>query len=302
MTQWVSNAADKSNAFILSDAGYDVWMGNNRGSTYSRGHVKYDRKDFQFWQFYQEEMGTVDVTTFVDFIIEKTGVEKVSYVGHSEGTTQMFMALSLMPDYFRAKVNVFVAMAPPVFIRSITDPTTLKEASHWRLIQDLVERLKLYNLFKVETQYQAGLLELCDLAPSVCRMIEHKSEFLIPAVDNMERGKVMLANFPSGSGYRCFIFYGQCVASGGLFRRFDYGKDSNMAIYGQTEPPEYPVDDIDMPIAIFNGSLDPVVLEADVDYLIERLGDKVVYHKVIEADHWTFSMARDMSWFENDLV
>ena len=56
-------------------------------------------------------------------------------------------------------------------------------------------------------------------------------------------------------------------------------------------PPDFPVEDIDMPIAIFNGSLDDVVLEADVNYLIERLGDNVVYHKVIEADHWTFSMA-----------
>ena len=46
-----------------------------------------------------------------------------------------------------------------------------------------------------------------------------------------------------------------------------------------------------MPIAIFNGTLDTVVPEADVDYLIEKLGDNVIYHKVIPADHWTFTMA-----------
>jgi len=57
-----------------------------------------------------------------------------------------------------------------------------------------------------------------------------------------------------------------------------------------------------MPIAIFNGSLDTIVPEADVDHLIERLGDNVIYHKVIEGDHWTFSMAQDMSWFQQDLV
>ena len=38
-----------------------------------------------------------------------------------------------------------------------------------------------------------------------------------------------------------------------------------------------------MPIAIFNGTLDPDVLVPDVDYLIEQLGDNVVYHKVSEA-------------------
>mmetsp|Transcript_36186 Transcript_36186/g.47541 ORF Transcript_36186/g.47541 Transcript_36186/m.47541 type:complete len:84 (-) Transcript_36186:135-386(-) len=63
-----------------------------------------------------------------------------------------------------------------------------------------------------------------------------------------------------------------------------------------------PIDKIDMPIAIFNGTLDSVVLEADVDYLIEQLGENVVYHKVIEGDHWTFSMAQDMSWYQQDLV
>lgn len=116
MTQWVTNDFDKANAFILAEAGYDVWMGNNRGSAYSRGHLNYTRDDFEFWQFYQEEMGTIDVPTFIDFITEKTGLEKISYVGHSEGTTQMFMGLALMPEYFKSKVNVFVAMAPPVFI------------------------------------------------------------------------------------------------------------------------------------------------------------------------------------------
>ena len=112
----------------------------------------------------------------------------------------------------------------------------------------------------------------------------------------------MYSNFPSGSTYRASLFYGQCVSNGGNFRKWDYGEHANMAIYGQVTPPDFPVDDIDMPIAIFNGSIDPIVLETDVDYLIERLGDNVVYHKVIEGDHWTFSMAQDMSWFSEDVV
>lgn len=92
-------------------------------------------------------MGTVDVPTFIDFITEKTGLPSISYVAHSEGTTQMFMGLSLMPEYFKEKVNVFVAMAPPVFIKSITDPTTLKEAKHWKLLKDIMEKIHLYNTF-----------------------------------------------------------------------------------------------------------------------------------------------------------
>lgn len=112
----------------------------------------------------------------------------------------------------------------------------------------------------------------------------------------------MLSNFPSGAGYRTTVYYGQCVANGGHFRRFDYGRDANMAIYGQQDPTDFPVENINVPVAIFNGSLDDVVLQPDVDYLIEQLGDNLVYHKVVEADHWTFTMAKDMSWYQNDLV
>lgn len=44
---------DKGLGYLLADRGYDVWMGNARGNTYSRHHVKYnpdiDKKEF--WNF-----------------------------------------------------------------------------------------------------------------------------------------------------------------------------------------------------------------------------------------------------------
>ena len=57
-------------------------------------------------------MGTKDLPAFIDFVTNKTGLESISYVGHSEGTTQFFLGASLLPDYFREKINLSILLAP----------------------------------------------------------------------------------------------------------------------------------------------------------------------------------------------
>ena len=58
--QWVINTPETAPAFVLSRAGFDVWMGNNRGNYYSHEHIKYTTKQKEFWDFDFEQMGTYD--------------------------------------------------------------------------------------------------------------------------------------------------------------------------------------------------------------------------------------------------
>ena len=56
---WVMNWADVAPAFVTSRKGYDVWLGNTRGNTYSRAHVSLDpdKNKRQFWAYDFEQMG-----------------------------------------------------------------------------------------------------------------------------------------------------------------------------------------------------------------------------------------------------
>ena len=36
---------------ILDDAGYEVWLGNYRGNTYSMNHCSLDPASMEFWDF-----------------------------------------------------------------------------------------------------------------------------------------------------------------------------------------------------------------------------------------------------------
>ena len=97
---WVAHDKE-SMAFVLSDAGYDVWLGNVRGNKYSRGHTYYNAsKDYDYWQFSWEENGLYDVPAMLDYITENTRYEKVAYFGHSMGNTLAIFGMTELLSYY----------------------------------------------------------------------------------------------------------------------------------------------------------------------------------------------------------
>ena len=48
---WLMNDKNNTLAYLLVDAGFDVWIGNVRGNTYSQVHTNYSTEDRRFWNF-----------------------------------------------------------------------------------------------------------------------------------------------------------------------------------------------------------------------------------------------------------
>lgn len=91
---WIINDEDKAPGFMLANRGYDVWLGNSRGNKHSRNHTKYNPdKNKQYWEFTFQHMADYDIPAVFTYV-NKITKQKMNYIGHSQGTVQMHIALS----------------------------------------------------------------------------------------------------------------------------------------------------------------------------------------------------------------
>ncbi|XP_074092401.1 lipase member K-like isoform X2 [Macrotis lagotis] len=118
---WVANLPSNSLAYLLADAGCDVWLGNSRGNTWSRRHMALSPDSEEFWAFSFDEMAKYDLPATLNFILKKTKQKELYYLGHSQGTTIAFISFSTNPKLAQ-KIKMFFGLAPVVSVKHIKDP------------------------------------------------------------------------------------------------------------------------------------------------------------------------------------
>uniref|UniRef100_A0A2D4HP06 Partial AB-hydrolase lipase domain-containing protein n=1 Tax=Micrurus lemniscatus lemniscatus TaxID=129467 RepID=A0A2D4HP06_MICLE len=284
-SHWVENMANNSLGFILADAGYDVWLGNSRGTSVSQRHQTFSVDQEEFWNFSFHEMAMYDLPATINFILKKTKQKQLYYVGCSQGATIGFIAFSAMPELSQ-KIRMFLAIAPVIYVTYV--PNNLL-----RLLSSLPQ----YSFKQIfggkntmfpQKPIKDFMKKLCTIAfmHKLCAKLIFFPDTYNTTNLNMSRIDVYAAHFPDITSVKSILHWKQMLDTG-LFRYFDY-EDKNQMIYKQSSPPSYQIKDLLVPTAVWSGGQDTIADPKDIELLLSGIVNLVYHCSWADWTHWDF--------------
>ena len=95
----------------LCEEGYVVYLPYIRGTQFSRSHLDYDSSlNSEYWDFSFDQMAKYDLPTVINYVKERDKVEKVYYIGHSQGTLIFFLVYINNTEFKEKNIKKFVAL------------------------------------------------------------------------------------------------------------------------------------------------------------------------------------------------
>ena len=226
-------------------------------------------------------MAQYDVPANIKYVLKTTSKDTLSYVGHSQGTSQMFAALAdkKTRDYVNSKVNVFIALAPIVYLAN-QQSTFLNLLAYGSIgIETIANVFGVYSIFPgscSETSIQAKFeAAICKIASILCNGILAIAD-ADAKYDNTARIPYYVKHAPSGSALMQVYHYKQWVKQSGKhpeFTMYDYGSRQNQAIYGQKTAPTWNLGYIKAPVRAYVGRQDNLGDVIDNSLLAAKLNE-----------------------------
>jgi pimeloyl-ACP methyl ester carboxylesterase len=285
--EWVINYRNQSLGYILADAGYDVWLGNFRGGRYSSNHTTLSTSSRQFWTYTFDEMAQYDMPAMVDYIIGKTGHEKIFMVGMTFGANPPILFLSSKPEY-NDKLKGFVVLSPAIELTMGKIRAASKAAMQIiaPILNMLVDRLILEEFGGHDFMRLFGPLAgkvVATVEPAVLMF----SSFLAGGHQvhnlNVSRLPVYMGHAPTSASIRTFAHLVQSVAAG-YFLRYDWGPEENMKKYGQEIPPKYDLTGVTAPTLITYAKHEFLTRDEEAEELASKIKTSELY--AIPDDGW----------------
>jgi lysosomal acid lipase/cholesteryl ester hydrolase len=154
-------------------------------------------------------MGLYDLPAMIDYIIKKSNVGKISYIGHSQGTAQFFSAFTLNPQYFQSRINGFIGLGPITSLNNLKS-TFLKFVAEYK-IDSVLELLGLSEILPSPQSVHDFNTFLCEKIQSLCEGLFELLSDSNPSVDDKQSMLVFISHFPSGTSLQSLMHFGQII-------------------------------------------------------------------------------------------
>ena len=293
----VCHGPDLSPAYYLANAGYDVWLSNERGNKYALDHVTLNTSQPEFWNFSLSE-ALYDSQANIDYIRNYTNSNTIAFSAHSFGTGGFFAAASRQNDWYRDRLSIFIALAPVTQTYHEQDPIFVYFTNS-RIIFVTLRRMGIVSLFPSGFLSNPLFQGACRLFPFLCDLTELFGSEADPEINDDESVQRYYTAFPSSSSLKNMEHDSQLFLSR-RFQDFDYGTARNMIGYGTPNPPAYNVTNINgIPVALIHGTTDEVSEPQDVQWLIDQLGDNVVFTQTYNYGHLSFFTGINMAYLDD---
>ncbi|XP_067626645.1 lipase 3-like [Eurosta solidaginis] len=288
---WFLNGPDESLPYMLSNAGYDVWLPNARGTRYSRKHVTLSSDSEDFWKFDWHEIGVYDQPALIDYALNVTGEDQLYFIGHSEGTTAFFVMGSLFPSMLD-RIRSAHLLAPVAYM--INTKSSLFVVGGSLLVEPspFINTFPNTELFASSRSFELITTEMCkdgSMTQNVCTNLFLDAFGLDSPYHNNTKMPELFAVYPSGASINQYQHFAQLYFSG-KFRQFDYGVEKNLEVYGTTEPPDYNLENLDVPMYAYYSDNDYLAELSDSNRLFIRLKTLKRAYRVPETqwNHFDF--------------
>ncbi|CAA3003728.1 triacylglycerol lipase 1 [Olea europaea subsp. europaea] len=114
---WFLDTPNQSLGFILANRGFDVWVGNVRGTRWCHGHISLSEKDKKFWDWSWQEYALYDLQEMIRYVYTVTN-SRVFVIGYSQGTI-ISLAAFTEPDTVQM-VGAAALLCPITYLNHMT--------------------------------------------------------------------------------------------------------------------------------------------------------------------------------------
>ncbi|KAF6201974.1 hypothetical protein GE061_004370 [Apolygus lucorum] len=274
---WLVGGRGKDLPLLLAELGHDVWLGDWRGNTFSRGHRELTTSDPSYWNFTYHSRAHHDLPAFIDRVLEVSQVPQLIYIGYSYGTTAVMVLGSELPEY-QNKIKQAILLAPVGYQMRDMFPTIRSLVNWITSTHKTTATESLFELLPRESVLTPLWRPACNTFQDTCLTLlfnlfgQRKENMDEEMFDNL------LHRLPSGSSSLDVIYLAQIFSKG--FRAYDFGKRTNEYVYGQKSPPLVPVETNAIPMAIYYSPSDHLNSELGVFELSRRLGNVTFVKKI----------------------